>query len=51
MPGFDADAVITRFVLTLAPKDVPKGRHLPRVGFAGTGSAAAPRSELAVELE
>jgi VWFA-related protein len=46
----DADGT-TRYVLTLAPKDVPKGRYRLRIAFAGSDSAAAPRSELAVEVE
>jgi hypothetical protein len=45
----DADGT-TRYVLTLAPKDVPKGRYLLRLGFAGAGKAAAS-SELAVRVE
>ena len=46
----DADGT-TRYVLTLAPKDVPKGRYLLRLAMGEPGSKDAPRSEIAVLVE
>jgi hypothetical protein len=43
----DADGT-TRYLLSLVPKGVPKGRYVLRLGFAGSGS---PSSELAVRVE
>jgi VWFA-related protein len=46
----DADGTV-RYVMTLAPKDVPKGRYVLRVGMGEPKADGSPRSEIAVRLE
>jgi VWFA-related protein len=46
----DADGT-ARYVLTLAPRDVPKGRYVLRVAMGAPGSNDSPRSEIAVRVE
>jgi len=46
----DADG-LERYVLTLAPKDIPAGRYALRVRFRDPTTSATGRSEIAVQLE
>ena len=46
----DADG-LERYVLTLAPRDVPPGRYALRVLFRDPATGAIGRSELAVQIE
>jgi hypothetical protein len=46
----DADGT-ARYVLTLALKDVPKGRYLLRVVMGESGAKDSPRSQIAVRVE
>jgi VWFA-related protein len=46
----DADG-LERYVLTLAPREVPAGRYALRVRFRDPATAATGRSEIAVQLE
>jgi len=46
----DADG-LERYVLTLAPKQIPAGRHALRVLFRDPATGATGRSELAVQVE
>ena len=46
----DADG-IERYVLTLAPSDIPAGRYVLRVAFVDPVSGATGRSEIPVRIE
>ena len=46
----DADG-LERYVLTLAPREVPPGRYALRVRFRDPATGATARSELAVQIE
>jgi hypothetical protein len=46
----DADG-LERYVLTLAPKDIPAGRYALRVLFRDPATGASGRSEVAVQVE